>query len=218
MEAVKLDQATLLKFGIKKANNLDTPPQLLKSGIKDLDQVIGGGLTFGAVTEWGLPSGQGGRELIIPFLVGATRGENLPSPLHCLWVSSVRSPLSVYPPAWSARGVELRNIRFAKTSNFVRDLKPVLTKSIFQIIVIDDPEKLSSEDIAFISSQAREHQILVLILRNYLLSSARSNVWAKLRINTWRSFSEGPKFKVEVIRGGVTPMASSVSIHSAVDL
>ena len=44
------------------------------SHLPELDDFLGGGLPLGAVSEWGLPPGRGGRELVASFVASVTRG------------------------------------------------------------------------------------------------------------------------------------------------
>lgn len=141
---------------------------------------LDGGLGWGELSEWGVPMGCGGREVIAQLLAHATQNKH-----WCLWVNS-KSQVEVYPPAWESRGVDMSRVRFAETNQPVSDLKPVFMDPFFQFIVLDNPRTLSEDDLSFISRRAKSQRQIVLVLRNYFLSEKRGNVWAKLRVNIWR--------------------------------
>src|SRR5690606_3431023 len=116
----------------------------LASGCALLDQALDGGLPYGAVTEWGLPPGGGGRRVLVEFMARAT-SDTPPAggkPLWCLWARSASSDLQIYPPSWSALGVNLSRIRFTYCRHAVEDLKPLLVDPFFTAVVLDAPERL----------------------------------------------------------------------------
>ncbi len=175
-----------------KAASLVPAGDRLSSGITALDDFLGGGLSWGSVCEWGIPFGSGGREVLVSFLAGASSLSNHMGRVDqaavslpwTLWVQG-RSGLTVYPPAWHARGVDLERVRFATSAKPVADLKPVFMDPLFKIIVIDAPRSLSDDDCAFLARQARAQGQLIIILRDFFLGERRGNVWARLRINCW---------------------------------
>lgn len=186
----------------------------LCSGIKPLDEFLHGGLPFSSLIEWGIPFGNGGRRLMASFLARATTGR-WESPqdgglargqrLWCLWISA-RPQLALYPPAWRAAGVDLRHLRFVRNGSPVRDLKSLFIDPFFRVVVIDNPTELSTGDCCFLAHQARKNNQLIVILRDQLLSpfatsDSNSNVWARLRFNTWRNPISGA-FEMEFVRGG----------------
>ena len=125
--------------------------------------------------------------------------------LWCLWVSA-RPQLHLYPPAWRAAGVDLRHLRYAHNGSPVRDLKSLFIDPFFRVVVIDNPTELSTGDCCFLAHQARKNHQLIVILRDHLLSpymtsGTNSNVWARLRFNTWRHPVSGA-FESEFVRGG----------------
>jgi hypothetical protein len=136
--------------------------------------------------------GKGGREVILKWLIQLTNNDAM-----CLWVSS-KEDLLVYPPAWSARGVMLKNVRFAHTPWPVRQLKPVFLESVFKLIVLDSPSRFTEDDCAFVAHQARANGYTLLLLRDWLLHPQKGNVWARLRLNCWQ---DGESFKIETIKG-----------------
>ena len=119
----------------------------IPSGIEGLDQFLEGGIPLGAVSEWGVPLGGGGREVILSWLNGHHTKKEAP---WALWVSGHHN-LRINPPAWLARGVALSRTRFAWTSRPLVDLKPVFMESPFQVIVIDSPRSFTEEDCAFLA-------------------------------------------------------------------
>ncbi len=174
------------------------------SQIRQLDSFLDGGLPIGAVSEWGVPLGRGGRELLLTWLASRvqenhTNAQGYEAPHWSLWVHS-RTKLDVYPPAWLARGVSLKYTRFACSSRPLSDLKPVFLDPLFKVIIIDSPSSFSEEDCAFMARQARLNGQLILLLRDFFLSPKRGNVWAKLRLNSY--FCERTQsYKLEMVRG-----------------
>jgi hypothetical protein len=165
-------------------------------GLEDLDAKLGGGLAWGTISEWGIPFGCGGREIMVSCLAKLTAGTD---PAWCLWVYA-RKHCQVYPPAWHGRGVNLRWLRFAQTQRPVKDLKPLFLDPTFKLIVLDQPVYLSDEDIVFLNQQARAHKKHVMILRDYLLASGSGAGLARYRINCWRMV-QNPCLQVEGLRG-----------------
>jgi hypothetical protein len=164
----------------------------LPSGVAALDHYLEGGIPSGSICEWGLPMGKSGREIILRWLIQLSQNGSM-----CLWVSS-KEDLLIYPPAWSARGVLLKNIRFADTQWPVRQLKPAFMESVFKLIVLDSPGHFTEDDCAFVAHQARANGYTILVLRDWLLGQRKGNVWARLRLNCWR---EGDHIRIETIKG-----------------
>lgn len=170
----------------------------LPSNIAALDSFLDGGLAFGTIVEWGLPWGRGGRQIIRSFVAEATQK------VLTLWVNTSVSDLRVYPPAWAAHGIDLRKIRFVHCEKPVVQLKPIFLQSLFKVIVLDAPTSLSMHDLAFLARQVRRNKQLLIVLRNYVLTPERGNVWAKMRLNCWQEAPQ-PRFKVEGLRGVAQP-------------
>ena len=185
--------------------------QRLKSEIVPLDRLFDGGLPLGTVSEWGVPLGSGGRQVILAFLAQATCGNATRAPWWCLWVRPTRADLMVYPPAWHAAGVDLGRVRFATSARPVDDLKPALADPFFKLVVFDEPERLTDADVAYLSREARRLGRLVLVLQSRWLKAERGTVWAKTRVNCWRegdeqgqAASSAPRdgfYRVETVRG-----------------
>ena len=185
-----------------RINTASHNPQEVKlcSGIKLLDSFLGGGLAFSTLVEWGMPFGSGARRLVTSFIARATTsGDDDGGKLSCLWISA-RPLLKIYPPAWQAAGVDLERLRFTRSSSPVHDLKPLFMDDFFKVIVLDHPTSLTLEDCGFITQCARRNRQLVIILRDHLLSTSDSNVWARVRLNTWRNPQTG-QLEVEGLRG-----------------
>jgi hypothetical protein len=168
-----------------------------------LNTALAGALCWGDLVEWGVPPGQGGREIILMFLAHVT---SIPAshacshePCWALWVSA-SSELTIYPPAWAARGVDLNYIRFACCNHAVEDLKPLWMDPFFKFIVLDDPRHLSSGDLAFIARRARLQKQAVMILRPFVLHSDQGNVWARLRINGGYD-PQLQQFSIQIVKG-----------------
>ena len=165
-----------------------------------LNALFEGGLPFGSLIEWGAPPGRGARELLATFISNATRTSAEHRPLWCLWVEGSKD-LKFYPPGWRARGVNLNRLCVIASSAPVTQLKPIFSDSLFKLIVLDAPTSLSEGDLVFLAQKARAHQRLILLLRPYLLSNQRGNVWAKIRVNTWQDHHNIDLFHVRAIRG-----------------
>ncbi len=144
-----------------------------------LDRFLQGGLPWGTLSEWGLPWGQGGRELLLRGLGEASRRE---AEARLLWISPDKH-LTIYGPAWSSLGVPIERWRFVASPRPMVELKPALLDPLFRFLVFDAPRSLSNEDMAFLALRARQNRQIVLILRDGWLSPERGNVFARLRVN-----------------------------------
>ena len=175
-------------------------PQMvhLPSSIPQVNDILEGGLKWGELSEWGSPWGHGGREVLIHFLSNLNSHDTDHSQ-WCLWIQG-REGVNVYPPAWEAKGVDLKYIRFTKSLSPIRDLKPVFLTPFFKVIVLDCPERLSLEDCQFLGRQARRHGQAIILIRNFFLSPKKGNVWAKLRLNCWHH-NISNQFYIKVIKG-----------------
>ncbi len=175
--------ADLLQHGVYPASQ-QRSGQRLSCGDAKLDALFGGGLPMGAVTECGMPLGRGGRELLLPYLRAATFGRSLPSEWWVLWVTRDEN-LQPLPVSWLARGVKAERFVFAATNEPIQDLQRIFIRPFFQCIVLDRPGRLTRDDCAFISRQARHENLTVILVRDYFLSHTRGNVWAQMRVNAW---------------------------------
>lgn len=175
-------------------------PWRLSCGIQDLDVCLGGGLPVGTLIEWGAPMGQGGRELLMPWIREVTnpRSSSL-QPSWALWVYDTPR-LIPFAPAWAARGVDLERLRFAQTDSPLKDLQPVFMEPLFRIIVLDISQKFSSEEYAFLSRQARLHHQTIVVMQDRLLSPETGNVWARIRLNS-RQLAEPHHYRLEILKG-----------------
>lgn len=168
----------------------DPKESLLPSTNHDLCAFLEGGLKFGQISEWGVPRGFHGREVILTFLAS-----------YCfyLWIYP-KGDLIAYPPAWAARGINLDNIRFVKSSNILDALKPVFLEPTFKVIVIDSVPSLNEGDLAFLARRIKLQNQALIILQDCFLTLRRGNVWAKLRLNcSWNEKKGG--FCLNVIKG-----------------
>ena len=116
-----------------------------------------------------------------------------------LWVYG-KPELTIYPPAWQARGLPLERMRFACSQAPLEDLRPVFLEPLFKIIVLDTPMNFSDEDCAFVVRQARLNNQLVIVIRDFFLGVRSSNVWSKIRLNCWFD-SSTQKYNLRVVRG-----------------
>jgi hypothetical protein len=181
-----------------------SPYSPLPSGILALDRALGGGLLPGSLSEWGLPPGRRGREVILGYLRHHTGWS--------LWATPETDTTRLYPPAWAARGVDLTRLRWARTDRPLQDLKPALLSSVFPVIVLDRPPRLRPDDMAFLAAQARAHHYHVLILRDYFLSSARGNAHARARLNV--DLLPDGRFHARMVRGTSGSFSFSLDPHS----
>lgn len=192
-------QAQAYSHGVSTAIQLADRPGTLPSSISLVNQTLDGGLKWGELSEWGSPWGCGGREVLISFLSKLNKSHQSQAN-WCLWVQGQEGEAHVYPPAWEAKGVDLKYIRFTKSLKPVKDLNPIFMSSFFKVIVIDAPQDLSMEDCQFLSRQARRHKQSIIVVRNYFLSPKKGNVWAKLRVNCWHDYLREQYF-LKVIKG-----------------
>jgi hypothetical protein len=116
-----------------------------------------------------------------------------------LWVYG-KPELTIYPPAWQARGLPIERMRFACSQAPLEDLRPVFLEPLFKIIVLDTPMNFSDEDCAFVVRQARQNNQLVIVIRDFFLGIRSSNVWSKIRLNCWFD-SSTQKYNLRVVRG-----------------
>lgn len=195
---IKADLARRFPGSVVPGEVLAFQSRKLGSCVPEIDDFLGGGLPFGAVTEFGMPLGKEGRMLLLRFLVNATRGLQI-QPIWTLWVSS-HPDFSVFPPAWFAKGVAPSRIVFTQSAAPAQDLKRALINPLFKLIVLDSPRHFSKDDCFFVNTQARYHQQLIILLRNFFLSNKQGNVWAKLRLNCWKQQVTG-RFILRTIRG-----------------
>jgi hypothetical protein len=184
------------KHGIHTASSMQR--QTCRDGLRfdscclELNDFLDGSLASGSLSEWGMLGGQGARELALSVVVQATQRRRL-----VLWVNGSET-LDVYPPAWSARGVDLALVRFARVDRPVEVLKPVFLDRLFDLIVVDSPKHLGSDDWAFLARQARALDAHIMVLQDFLLSGKRGNIWARLRVNCTAT-TRG--WRVSVVRG-----------------
>jgi hypothetical protein len=116
-----------------------------------------------------------------------------------LWVYG-KPELTIYPPAWQARGVPLERMRFACSQKPIEDLRPVFLEPLFKVIVLDTPKSFTDDDCAFVARQARQNHQLVIVIRDFFLGVRSSNVWSRIRLNCW--FDSGTqKYNLRVVRG-----------------
>jgi hypothetical protein len=164
----------------RRASALTQQSRLLASGIAPLDRALGGGLAFGTLAEWGLPPGRQGLRILLQFFLRS-------KPL-VLWVSS-DDESSVYPPAWAALGIELKQMYFVCTQEPLRQLQPVFFEPVFEVIVLHRPGYLSPGDFAFLAQQARKMRQLIIITRPYFLHAQKGNAHMRVRANAYYEFS-----------------------------
>jgi len=179
---------------IQSRSRIDKMP----TGIEVIDQHLEGGLSIGTMSEWGVPPGRNGRRVIMTIL-GHNIGRDPSDTRLILWAYAEKNA-RVYPPAWQANGINLKTIYFTRSENPVRELKPVFMDPLFKVVVLDAPTRFTKDDMAFISTKARQNNQFVFLLRNYFLSPKRGNIWAKLRLNCWLDLVTN-QYRLKIVRG-----------------
>ncbi len=169
-------------FSINQAGAGNNQPQdLLKSGVRPLDQFFAGGLPFGHLLEMGMPHAKGGRISLVPFLAQAARRE-----LWCLWAYALEG-VNLFAPAFLGRGVSPDKMFFSSSKFPIEELKSLLLHPLFKVIILDSPLKLKREDLGFLATQARAQKKLIIVIRPYFLSNKLGNIWAHWRVNIWQN-------------------------------
>jgi len=153
-----------------------------------------GGFPKGSVIEWGIPYGMEGRSIPLQFLAHATREG------HTLWVEREREKkrFQIYPPRFAAEGVLLNKLLFVATKNPIAELKPIFLEPLFNLIVLNDPQQCTQEDMMYLNQKARQHAFVIFVIRPFHLHPEKGNIWAKYRINIMEdqtlSFIKGGRY------------------------
>lgn len=191
----------LVSSGLRRASSqAGERPDRLVSHCEVLNRGMEGGLPMGSLIECGAPLGQGGREGLLPWIQAMTSPlAHTRDPGWALWVYS-DAAMRPYAPAWQARGVDLRRLRFAETDHPLEDLRPVFLEPFFRLIVLDTPRRYAPEEYGFVARQARRLRQIVILVRPQRLWSDSSNVWARLRFNMWRD-QGSDSYQMEVLKG-----------------
>lgn len=144
-----------------------------------------GGFVRGSLIEWGIPYGLDGRSVPVGFLAHVTQSERQ----YALWVECERkkNQFHIYPPRFAAEGVALDRLLFVSTNNPISELKPVFSEPVFQMIILNDPQFFTKEDMMFLRKKAKQLLCVIFVLRPFLLTVERGNVWAQYRINVRNS-------------------------------
>ena len=114
-----------------------------------------------------------------------------------LWIHS-NSREAIYPTAWASQ-ISLAKAFFISSDNPVSELKACFLENVFPLIILDSPQKLSTGDLAFLSSQTRNFQQHLFLLRPFYLSSKKGNPYAHYRINVFRDYNED--YQLKKLRG-----------------
>jgi len=176
------------------------PPRVTDAGLTHIPSLnpiissqLGGGLPKGSISEFGIPLHSTGRSILADFVGYATQHHDL-----CLWING-HPELSIYPPAWTARGINPSRWVVANTATPIRALKAALMKRLFKLVIFDmPPSGLGIEDIAFIGMQARINRYAAVLIRPHLLHPKSGNPWAKLRVNLHGS---GDRLRLNLLKG-----------------
>ncbi len=180
--------------GVARARSLGAASAtVIGSGSALLDDAFAGAVRPGNMIEWGIPHGRHGRFVPLSFL----RHHRRPA----VWVYGAPE-LQVYAPAWASFGVDLERLFFIRSSEPVKQLRPLFLDNSFGIIVLDAPQKLSSGELAFIGRQARHNAQLIFLIRDYFLSAGKGTALAAARVNCWRN-GQGA-YSVHFIKGRQT--------------
>ncbi|MBC7532422.1 MAG: hypothetical protein H7318_12665 [Oligoflexus sp.] len=167
----------------------------LLSGLTALDSMLDGGLTEGELSEWGMPWGQGLRELMLPFLARAQRDYSY----WVLWVYG-RQHVAINPWAWHARAIDLNSTRFVYSQDPMQELRALFLSDFFRVIVLDQVPHLKEEDCQHLARNARTYGQSIIILRPGLLTHEQGNIWTRLRLNCHYDF-ESQRIAVHVLKG-----------------
>jgi len=169
----------------------------LTLGIPLVDQFLSGGIPFGKVTELGMPLGREGRSLLVKLL--AHHQSQTQKSFKVLWISCFPG-ISIYPPAWFIRGVSERDTLFTYSEEPMTELKRAIMHSFFKMIILDAPRGLRRDDSLFLSTQAKKHNQVIILVRDFFLSNLKGNIWAQLRLNCWRR-PQKHEYVIRVVRG-----------------
>ncbi|NRA45941.1 MAG: hypothetical protein HRU09_13375 [Oligoflexales bacterium] len=192
MTSDKQNQIASLQSQLKATCKAQGNPDRISSGMDQLDQALGGGFPLGCLCEWGMPPGKKARNLLTKLLA-----HNKPL---CLWIYTDQDDSRVYPPAWAARGVDLGQTYFVKSSAPLSQLRPAFLEPLFPIIVIDSFCCHGKDELAFLSRQSRALSATIFLIRPYLLSHAKGNPFAKNRLNSWLDYPSN-SFHIHLLRG-----------------
>ena len=81
------------------------------SSVSKITSFLDGGIPEKRISEWGIPAGQRGRELVLTFLKQASQSQK-----RVLWVNG-HADLTIFPPAWYARGIDPQSIFFTTSDD-----------------------------------------------------------------------------------------------------
>lgn len=190
------DLARMFEGKLFVANRL-SKPALIGTGLEQLDKVLNGGLEKGSVSEWGVPSGFGGRRILIELLKKVSN-QSCEKPI--LWALG-QPGVKPFASVWASYGVDLSKVFFSQTFKPLEDLRESFLEPCFSVVVLDNPKSFSKEEYSFMFRQAVKLSMHICILQNYVLSSNIGNVWAHKRINCK---GIGHKtYEIEIIRGSM---------------
>jgi hypothetical protein len=156
--------------------------------------IVRGGLPLRAITELGMPLGRKGRSLLLPLLAEVTGDGKM-----ALWIYG-HSDMMVYPPAFFAAGIAAEKMVFAEAPGPLNPMVPALTSPLFKMIVIDSPQRFTDRDGFYLRNLAEANEQMIVLIRNYFLSTKCGSSWARLRINAWKE-GEGDAYRLVVVKG-----------------
>jgi hypothetical protein len=134
-----------------------------------------------SVIEWGAPRDQFARSILASTLA------YFKGPI--LWIHSHRN-LTIFPPAWQSKGLDLNRLFFIQYSQTIKNIGPCFQTQLFNFIILDCPLKLTRSDLRQLQLWAKSYKYCLFILRPFLLSSNRGNPYAHLRFNLFYQFEQ----------------------------
>ena len=172
----------------KLHNDISTSRKLV-SGITQLDELFEN-VRDGDVIEWGIPPGLNGRLIPLQFLK-----KDMPT---SVWIYHHHN-LAVFASSWISHGVDLDRLYFIRSANPVAQLRPLFLEDTFKRVIIDSPKRLSTGDLAFLATQARQNGQIIFLIRHFFLSPKKGNAYAGIRLNSWQK--DPRHFTIQVIKG-----------------
>ncbi|MCP4432453.1 MAG: hypothetical protein GY806_15880 [Gammaproteobacteria bacterium] len=164
----------------------------LVSGICQLDSLFSN-VRAGDIIEWGIPPGLNGRLIPLQFLK-----QDMPV---SVWIYHHHN-LAIFASSWISHGIDLNRLYFIRSSSPVSELRPLFLEDTFKQIIIDSPRHLSTGDLAFLATQARQNRQIIFLIRHFFLSPEKGNAYAGIRLNSWQG--NKAEFSIQIIKGPET--------------
>lgn len=187
----QFDELSALMSFVPSAAQTSQPEQTYQTGLEKFDELFHQPLKPGHIIEWGLPFGHFGRNLPLMYL-----REHKP---QALWINAHES-FKVYPPSWSAFGVDLSKTYFIQHKNPL-DLQSLYFEDSFRFLIIDSPKSFKPSEMAFLRQRAIENRQVMFWIYPFSLSCVRGNPFATVRING-QCVHPKNEFMVRLLKGG----------------